>query len=185
VNDLPSGYLWRAGSGLDRALLVKFMQKTYQELYPGCNFAHLAQTVEQYLSPETPLWWVDQRVEVTKPQSENSEHSPVQNSLSQTSLTPKPIACLWLGNAVGQIWGDRQAYIFLLYVSPAHRRCGIGSALMAEAEQWAKNRGDRQIGLQVFYHNQPALKLYEKLGYAPQSVWMAKPLRAENEATSS
>lgn len=162
---LIPGYTLRTGSGLDRALLVKFMQKTYQELYPGCNFAHLAQTVEQYLSRETPLWWVEQ-IEGVEGKLENSRVELIQN----------PIACLWLGTAVDQIQGDRHAYIFLLYVSPEHRRRGIGSALMCQAENWARERGDRQIGLQVFYHNQPALSLYENLGYKPQSLWLAKPL---------
>lgn len=173
MTELVSGYSLRIGSGLDRALLVKFMQKTYQELYPGCNIAHLAQTVEQYFSPETPLWWVEeeQKTEDRGQQTErvSSSRMPYPSSLA-------PVACLWLGNAVDQIQGDRHAYIFLLYVSPEHRRRGIGSALMGQAEAWAKDRGDRQIGLQVFYHNQPALQLYEKLGYQPQSVWMAKPL---------
>lgn len=173
------------GSGLDRALLVKFMQKTYQELYPGCNFAHLARTVEQYLSAETPLWWVEQCEKITDRHLENSKNPPGQDSPVSPSPTQNPIACLWLGNAVDQIWGDRHAYIFLLYVSPTHRRCGIGAALMAEAETWAKTRGDRQIGLQVFSHNQPALSLYEKLGYAPQSIWMAKPLGTEGKTTNS
>lgn len=173
MTELISGYSLRTGSGLDRALLVKFMQKTYQELYPGCNFAHLARTVEQYLSHETPLWWVEatQKVEGREQKVEGVSSS---RTLYPSSLSP--VACLWLGNAVDQIQGDRHAYIFLLYVSPEHRRCGIASALMSHAESWAKARGDRRIGLQVFYHNQPALQLYEKLGYQPQSVWMAKPL---------
>jgi GNAT superfamily N-acetyltransferase len=126
------------------------MQETYQELYPAHSFAHLAQTIEQFLSPETPLWWV-----------EHDRH---------------PIACLWMGTATDQIRGDRHTYIFLLYVSPAHRRQGIAAALMKQAEEWAKEKGDRQIGLQVFQHNQPALNLYEKLGYAPQSLWLTKTL---------
>jgi ribosomal protein S18 acetylase RimI-like enzyme len=144
------GYSLRVGSGLDRALLLKFMQRTYQELYPAHNFAHLVQTVEQYLSPETPLLWI--------------EHQQ------------KPVACLWMGNATDQIRGDRHAYIFLLYVNPVHRRQGIGAALMKQAEDLARQRGDRQIGLQVFQQNQPALNLYEKLGYAVQSLWLTKPL---------
>ena len=56
---LLPGYTIYAGSSFDRALLVKFMQLTYQELFPGQDFSHLAQTVEQYFSPETPLWWVE------------------------------------------------------------------------------------------------------------------------------
>lgn len=194
--DLIAGYSLRKGSGLDRALLVKFMQRTYQELYPGDNFAHLSQTVEQYFSNETPLWWVEKRGRAEEREEggskeEEKEKREEQEGGDQAKIARlsadarvanpqspilNPIACLWLGNAVDQVWGDRHAYIFLLYVSPEHRRRGIGSALMHHAENWAKARGDRQIGLQVFYCNQPALRLYEHLGYQPQSIWMVKPL---------
>jgi ribosomal protein S18 acetylase RimI-like enzyme len=154
-------YRRRQGSTLDRALLLKFMQRTYRELYAEQDFAHLATTVDQYLGLETPLWWV--------------EPSPADSS----SLKPArsaPVACLWLGNVIDQAMGDRHAYIFLLYVCPEQRRQGIGSALMRYAEDWAKQRGDRQIGLQVFQDNHSALNLYKKLGYQVQSLWMAKPL---------
>ncbi|MCV3212884.1 hypothetical protein OGM63_04965, partial [Plectonema radiosum NIES-515] len=59
LNSLLPGYNIRRGSTLDRALLVKFMQRTYQDMFPGEDFSHLARTVEQYFSSETPLWWVD------------------------------------------------------------------------------------------------------------------------------
>ncbi len=150
VAEFIPGYSLRVGSGLDRALLLKFMQRTYQELYPTHSFAHLSQTIEQYLSTETPLLWVEQ--------------------------TQKPIACLWMGSAIDQIQGDRHTYIFLLYVNPVHRRQGIGAALVKQAEDLAREKGDRQIGLQVFQHNQPALNLYESLGYSVQSLWMTKAL---------
>ena len=52
-------YTIRSGSTLDRALLVKFMQRTYQDMFPKQDFSHLSQTVEQYLSPDTPVWWVE------------------------------------------------------------------------------------------------------------------------------
>ncbi|WP_347277335.1 GNAT family N-acetyltransferase [Leptolyngbya sp. FACHB-671] len=160
---IPADYVLWSGSGLDRALLVKFMQRTYQELYPDQSFAHLARTVEQYFSKETPLWWVGQ----------SDAHKP---EFGTGTYARSPIACLWLGNAIDQVRGDRHSHIFLLYVLPAHRRKGIGSALMHHAEEWAKERGDRQMGLQVFVANQPAISLYQKLGYTSQSVWMVKPL---------
>lgn len=160
--NLPAGCVLRRGTGLERSLLVKFMQRTYQEIAPGHSFEHLAQTVEQYFSTDTPVWWVE------PPLIAAAEGRP---SVSQ------PIACLWLGSAIDQVRGDRHAHIFLLYVAPEHRRRGVGAALMRQAEVWALERGDRQIGLHVFQSNQPALNLYAKLGYSPQSVWMVKPLR--------
>lgn len=151
---LLPGYQLRNGSGIDRALLVKFMRLTYQELFPNQNFSHLAETVEQYFSKDTPLWWVERSLD-----------------------TNQLVACLWLGNAIDQVSGDRHAHIFLLYVLPEHRRRGIAKALMNHAEDWARARGDRQMGLQVFQINQPALNLYQQLGYQTQSIWMLKPLR--------
>jgi ribosomal protein S18 acetylase RimI-like enzyme len=81
-----------------------------------------------------------------------------------------------VGNSIDQVRGDRHAHIFLLYVVSEHRRRGIGKALMEYVENWAMTRGDRQIGLQVFKSNQPALNLYNQLGYETQSLWMVKSL---------
>lgn len=156
---LIPGYWMRSGSGLDRALLVKFMQRTYQELLPDQDFAHLPQTVERFFSNQTPLWWVESE------DAKGINWRPAQR-----------VACLWLGSAVNQIHGDRHTHIFLLYVDPKHRHQGIGSALMHQVEVWAKARDDRQIGLQVFQFNQPALAFYQKLGYQTQALWMVKPL---------
>ncbi|MCT7973337.1 GNAT family N-acetyltransferase [Laspinema olomoucense] len=152
TRELIPGYYLRVGLSRDRYLLVKFLRLTYQELYPDHDFSHLAKTVNQYFAEETPLWWVEY--------PGNSE----------------PVGCLWLGNAVDQVKGDRHAHIFVLYVAPEHRRRGVGSALMEYAENWARERGDRQMGLQVFLNNPPALNLYQKLGYQSHSVWMLKSL---------
>jgi ribosomal protein S18 acetylase RimI-like enzyme len=162
------GYRLRLGSRLDRALLLKFMNRTYRELHPERNFSHLADTIEQYFSNQTPLWWVEVAGEEYSLETTNSPFPALQPI--------SPIACLWMGNAIDQLQGERIAHIFLLYVHPDHRRRRIGSALMDHAENWAKQRGDRQISLQVFSHNQPALNLYQKLGYQTQSISMYKSL---------
>ncbi|MEH2457951.1 MAG: GNAT family N-acetyltransferase [Nostoc sp.] len=160
---LLPGYIIRRGSALDRSLLLKFMQRTYQDLFPNEDFSHLEQTVKQYFSSDTPLWWVDFLGEGDHPMP----HAPC------------PIACLWVGNAIDQVHGNRHAHIFILYVVPEHRRRGIGRALMRYVENWAIQRGDRQIGLQVFQSNKPALNLYNQLGYQTQSLWMVKFLSPE------
>ena len=154
---LPEGYGLRVGSGRDHALLVKFMYLAYRELFPQQqDFAHLAETVKKYFCPDTPLWWVEAEFE------------------EKERLTP--IACLWMGNAIDQVQGDRYSHIFLLYVTPEHRRGGIATSLMNQAQDWAKARGDRKISLQVFTTNQPALNLYHNLGYQTLSLLMVKPL---------
>ena len=197
MNSLLPGYNIRRGSTLDRALLVKFMQRTYQDMFPGEDFSHLARTVEQYFSSETPLWWVDFVGEGEKKDKgargqgdslEDKEETTITSSSPPPPLPPNPtswgpqsppsspIACLWVGNSIDQVRGDRHAHIFLLYVVSEHRRRGIGKALMEYVENWAMTRGDRQIGLQVFKSNQPALNLYNQLGYETQSLWMVKSL---------
>ncbi|MEB3148387.1 MAG: GNAT family N-acetyltransferase [Sphaerospermopsis sp.] len=201
--DFPlDGYSIRRGSTLDKALLVKFIQRTYQELFPTQDFSHLACTVEQYFSTDTPLWWVyetqgtgnrEQGIEGRRQEAGGrrqeaggkyffpvpSHQSPVTSPQSPipNPQSPVPIACLWAGNAIDQVTGDRHAHIFLLYVVPSHRRRGIAKALMQHIENWAKQRGDRQIGLQVFTSNTPALNLYQNLGYQTQSLWMIKFIR--------
>jgi ribosomal protein S18 acetylase RimI-like enzyme len=172
-NQLLAGYQLRLGLERERRSLAKFLKLSYQELYPEQNdFSHLTETVNRYFSRETPLWWVE---------LDDAAVSGNGNSslISQSSGLSQPVGCLWLGNAVDQVQGDRHAHIFLLYVMPEHRRRGIGSALMHHAEEWARARGDRQIGLQVFQSNQPALNLYQQLGYQTQSLWMVKPLRPQ------
>lgn len=155
-----SGYRLTIGSTLDRAQLVRTIQRTYTELFCDRDFAHLALTVEHHLSKDTPLWWVE----------------PEADSDLAITMPTQPIACLWMGNAIDQISGHRYAHIFLLYVHPQHRRLGIGQGLVRVAIDWAQTRGDHQIGLQVFDFNQPAIALYSHLGFSITTLSMVKPL---------
>jgi ribosomal protein S18 acetylase RimI-like enzyme len=149
---LPLGYGLRQGKNRDVPLLVEYLRSTYQELCHDSNsFEHLQLTVNNYFSELTPLWFVE-----TKPPGKES------------------IACLWLGDAIDPGNGERYTYIFLIFVHPQHRCRGIGKALLQLAENWAKARGDRQIGLQVFLDNQPALKIYQNAGFTTSSVLMTK-----------
>ncbi|MDJ0746329.1 MAG: GNAT family N-acetyltransferase [Xenococcaceae cyanobacterium MO_167.B27] len=154
---LPLGYSLRycgerIAAAPNRILLTKFMELAYQELFPEArNFNHLALTVNEYLSEETPVWWVD-------------------NSVSET------VACLWMGNAIDQVNGERYSHIFLIFVASEHRRRGIGTSLINQAQAWAKDAGSCQIGIQVFADNQPALQLYRKMGFQTQSLLMLKSL---------
>jgi len=68
-------------------------------------------------------------------------------------------------------------------VAAAHRRSGVGTALMAAAEDWARRAGVRKLELHVFPHNEPAIRLYEKLGYHPEGVRRRHYARADGSYT--
>jgi len=52
-----------------------------------------------------------------------------------------------------------------LMVAASHRRHGIGRALLAAAEEWARSAGVSKLELHVFPHNEAAIALYEGFGY--------------------
>jgi ribosomal protein S18 acetylase RimI-like enzyme len=158
--NLPAGYRMVAGSTLDRARLVQWLQRTYREWFPEQeSFGHMAQVVEMYLAAETPLWWVMQ----------GGEEGDVAASRTY-------VGGLWMGTATDLASGHPQAHIFWLYVSPEHRRQGLARALLAQAEQTARDRGLPAVSLQVYDFNAGAIALYRGNGYHVQSLELRKPL---------
>ncbi len=153
------GYRLEPGSTLDRARLVKFMQRAYRDLGATETGTHLADTVNRHFTASAKLWWL-------------IGSQPLSGGLPGLQRH-EPVGCLWLGESIDQRNGHRQAYVFLLYVEASHRRQGLGTALMHYAHQWAKAQSYQQINLQVFEDNTAALSLYQKLGYTPQARWMS------------
>jgi len=63
----------------------------------------------------------------------------------------------------------RYAMVQELVVAQTHQRRGIATLLMREAHRWARDCGLTQVELSVYDFNQPALRLYQNLGYAHDS----------------
>ena len=74
----------------------------------------------------------------------------------------------YYGGACGHI-GD-------IVVAPEARGQGVGTALLAAAEDWARARGHRLITLNVFLDNAAARRVYERAGYRPETIRHVKPL---------
>ena len=65
---------------------------------------------------------------------------------------------------------DRVADLHRLVVAPAHRRAGVGTALVVAAVEAARRAGVRSVMLEVGYRNEPAIALYQRLGFEQLAV---------------
>jgi ribosomal protein S18 acetylase RimI-like enzyme len=63
-----------------------------------------------------------------------------------------------------------------LVVAPEARGRGVGRALMAAGERWARERGFEMMTLHVFVENRAARALYDDLGFTAEIVRYVKPL---------
>jgi GNAT superfamily N-acetyltransferase len=72
-----------------------------------------------------------------------------------------------VGGAVGRTWGEC-CELMQLWVHGAHRRHGLGRALVARFEAAAGRRGCRLAYLETWSFQAPGF--YEKLGYHPALV---------------
>jgi len=60
---------------------------------------------------------------------------------------------------------DAEAELWTLAVAPAHRRRGIGRALLKQASRMLRDAGVLKLFLEVRESNLPALELYRSLGF--------------------
>ncbi len=89
------------------------------------------------------------------------------------------------GADVGWLWVRLRApddgplvrsWVYLVEVAEGHRGRGHGRAMMLAAEHECLAAGVSDLGLNVYAGNAPALRLYESLGYRPESYELVKSL---------
>ena len=80
---------------------------------------------------------------------------------------------LW--TLVDYFTGERHGHISNIVVASASERRGAGTALIAAAEAWSRDRGYRMLTLHVFEEN-PARELYARAGFAIEMLRYVKPL---------
>ena len=86
-----------------------------------------------------------------------------------------PVGCLYVLLAT-DFFGTRHAHISVIATSEAAEGTGVGRALMAYAENWARQRRLSLLTLNVFAANTRARRFYEQAGMAPEFLKYAKAL---------
>jgi ribosomal protein S18 acetylase RimI-like enzyme len=69
-----------------------------------------------------------------------------------------------------------------LYVRPAYRDQGIGTDLLAVAEDHLAARGADVVALEALADNEAARRFYERHGYDPHRVELEKPVESDNHS---
>ena len=84
---------------------------------------------------------------------------------------------------VGPGWADAGvAEVVSFWVDPRARGRGVGSALLAAAEDWARAAGYPAVRIDVADDNAAAIALYERRSYVPTGVTSTYPPPREHVA---
>lgn len=86
------------------------------------------------------------------------------------------------GADIGKVWfawpssEEGVAFLYDIHLTRGERSRGYGREAMQQLEQLVRERGAKQIALNVFGGNEIARRLYRALGYAERAVFMSKEL---------
>lgn len=73
-----------------------------------------------------------------------------------------------------------RVFVEILAVAAAHRRSGVGSALMTAAETWARARGAATVSLNTYLHSPTSVPFYEdRMSYTRRAIVFRKGLDRE------
>ena len=86
------------------------------------------------------------------------------------------LGCVQLQRAAEYFSGEPEAYVGVMAVAEEAEGQGVGRALMAGAEAWARERGLTRLSVEVFASNGGARAFYERLGFTEDSLRVVKRL---------
>ena len=118
-------------------------------------------------------------------ESENNASKELEGLLPRGTATPGHYLYAVRDESVevGMVWisprnsgAGRSLWIYDIVVYERFRRRGYASRILHLVEDKARQLGADRVELHVFGHNRGARALYEKLGYTPTSIVMAKPV---------
>jgi RimJ/RimL family protein N-acetyltransferase len=96
----------------------------------------------------------------------------------------RTLVALAAGEVVGLVFVIESSFGFGeigMMVAAEWRGRGVGTALVTAAIEWAQARGLHKLTLSVFPHNEAAIRLYRKFGFAEEGRRVKQVRRANGE----
>jgi GNAT superfamily N-acetyltransferase len=88
----------------------------------------------------------------------------------------RPVGFVFLEEKQDYFTQETHGHIGILVVAEAAEGRGVGAALMDAAERWARARAHTCLTLNVFDGNHRARRLYDRRGFAPDTIKYKKAL---------
>ena len=92
------------------------------------------------------------------------------------TIDGEPCGVLSLHPDADYFTGHPRAFVDILIVASEAEGRGVGRALMAHAERWARQHHCLEVVLDVFAGNEGAIAFYERCGFRPDHIRMSRPL---------
>ena len=67
---------------------------------------------------------------------------------------------------------ERHAYLGFMYVDPKHRGKEINKKIIEALKKWAASQNLKELRLDVYLDNTPAIRAYEKIGFEKHMIEM-------------
>jgi len=83
---------------------------------------------------------------------------------------------LSVGEGGDMMTGENHGFIYDIFVEEKSRGKGIGKILMEKAESYCREKGYSRISLMVSTYNEPAIRLYTRMGFKTEQTYMGKEL---------
>lgn len=87
-----------------------------------------------------------------------------------------PLGFIHMTGSGDFLTGEPQGYISAIAVTEEAEGSGVGKALMAAGEAWAREQGYRVLALDTFAMNTRGRAFYQRLGYLEETVKYVKVL---------
>ena len=158
TSNAPTRVAIRSATAADRRFLVRLADRLADfEPPPGRTRADIAEADRQALL-------------------EGLDRPRAGSALFVAEYDGTPAGCLLLWTLEDYFTRTTHAHISVVAVTKAAEGRGVGRALMAHAEAWARAQGHDRITLSVFENNGRARALYDRVGYATEMRRMIRHL---------